>query len=116
MATALSLSQAAGQAFDNLEVWWETDQMQSRIVLFCAQTLPLFPQGQPTNNPVSNWITVFWSVGAVMPSADVPIMQLTDASEILYRLCWMADFLTGNGITSGQAASLLALYNAIIGF
>ncbi len=119
MATATTLSQAAGQAFDNLHIQWLANQLggaTGRIVLFCEATLALFPESLPASNPVSNWITVFWALGIRLPTTNVPVDQLTDAAEILYRLCWMAFSLIGNGITTAQAAALLAQYNAIIGF
>lgn len=116
MATALSLDQAAGQAFDNLQIRWFANQLKTAIIQFCQQTLIIFPQSQVTGNPVSNWITVFWSLGEQMPSTNVPIEQLTFAAEILYRLCWMAFSLIGNGINAPQGSALLTRYNLLIGF
>lgn len=116
MAMATTLDQAAGQAFDNLAVFFDTNQLKSRVTTFCAQSIGIFPQQEADSNPVSNWITVFAALAARMPSSNVPIDQLTAAAEILYRLCWMAFSIIGNGITSGQAALLLAEFNVVLGF
>lgn len=119
MATATTLSQAAGQAYDNLHILWLANQLggpSGRIALFCQNSLPLFPASLPGGTPVGNWLTVFYSLGVRLPATNVPINQLTESAQILYRLCWMAFVLIGNGISTAQAAQLLAQYNAIIGF
>jgi len=116
MAMATTLSQAAGQSFDNLAVFFDTNQLKSRIATFCTQTNPIFPQQENGSHPVSNWIAVFAALAARMPSSSVPIDQLTAAAEILYRLCWMAFGLIGNGITTAQASALLTSFNLILGF
>lgn len=119
MATALTLSQAAGQAFDNLHIRWLANQLggaSGRISLFCQAALPIFPNSLAGGLPVANWLSVFFSLGVQLPTTNVPIDQLTEAAQILYRLCWMAFSLIGNGITTTQAAQLLAQVNAIIGF
>jgi hypothetical protein len=119
MATATTLDQAAGQAFDNLHIQWLANQLggnSGRIALFCQNSLPIFPASLPGGAPVGNWLTVFYALGVTLPVTNVPIDRLTDAAQILYRLCWMAFSLIGNGITTSQAAQLLAQYNAILGF
>jgi len=119
MAVATTLSQAAGQAYDNLHIRWLANQLggtSGRIAIFCQQALPVFPPSLEGGKPVANWLTLFYALGVELPVSDVPIQQLTDAAQILYRLCWMAFSLIGQGITTGQAAQLLALVNTIIGF
>jgi hypothetical protein len=117
MATATTLSQAAGQAYDNLHIRWLANQLKSVLASFSAATLNTFPQSAPSNNPVSNWLTLIAALAAPMPATNVPIEQLTEAAEFVYRLCWMANFLQSTGgITNTQANFLLASYNAIIGF
>lgn len=117
MATATSLAQAAGQAFDNLHIRWLANQLKSVLAAFSQATLPTFPESAPNSNPVSNWLTLVGALAQPMPATNVPIDQLTDAAEFVYRLCWMASFLqTSGGITNAQANFLLASYNAIIGF
>lgn len=119
MATATTLSQAAGQAFDNLHVRWVANQLggpAGRISLFCQACLPIFPAEDAGSTPISNWLTLFYAQGSQLPAVGVPIDQLTASAEILYRLCWLASALTGSGITSAQATQLLAQVNTIIGF
>jgi hypothetical protein len=116
MAMATTLSQAAGQSFDNLAVFFDTNQLKSRVTTFCAQTIGIFPQQESGSHPVSNWIAVFAALSARMPTSAVPIDQLTAAAEILYRLCWMAFSIIGNGITTAQASALLNSFNLILGF
>ncbi len=119
MATATTLSQAAGQAFDNLHVLWLANQLggtSGRIALFCQGSLPIFPPTLPGGEPVGNWLAVFYALGVTLPTTNVPISQLTEAAQILYRLCWMAFSVIGNGISTAQATQLLAQYNTIIGF
>ena len=117
MATAVSLSQAAGQAFDNLHIRWLANQMKSTLTIFASTALPTFPEADPSSNPVSNWLTLIAALAAPMAATNVPIEQLTTAAQFVYRLCWVASFLQAQGgITNTQATFLLATYNAIIGF
>jgi hypothetical protein len=116
MAIATSLPAAAGQAFDNLHVRWQANQLRTNLSLFCEQTLVIFPQSAPDSNPVSNWITVLWALSSQLAATNVPIVQLTQAAEIVYRLCWMASALFGHGVDFVQQATLLAKYNVFIGF
>jgi hypothetical protein len=117
MAHAISLAQAAGQAFDNLNVRFQADLLKAVLTQFWQATINLFPESDVNSHPVSNWITVIAALADPMPVTDVPLEQLTDAAEFVYRLCWMASFLqSSGGITNGQATSLLGFYNIIIGF
>jgi len=117
MATATSLAQAAGQAFDNLQVRWLSSQLKNTLINFWSANLDLFPQQIQASHPVSNWLVIIAALGQVMPTGVPPITQLTDAAEAVYRLCWMASFLQGTGaISNTQALTLLASYNTIIGF
>jgi hypothetical protein len=117
MATATSLAQAAGQAYDNLHIRWLANGLQSTLTIFWQTTIDTFPEAAPNSNPVSNWLTLIAALAAPMPATNVPIDQLTQAAEFVYRLCWMASFLqSSGGITNTQAAFLLATYNVIIGF
>lgn len=116
MAIATSLAEAAGQAYDNLHVRWQANQLHTNLVLFCQTTLATFPQDDPGGNPVSNWITMLWALADQLAATNVPITQLTDSAEIVYRLCWMASALINNGVTFVQQAVLLQKYNIYIGF
>ena len=117
MATALTLAQAAGQAYDNLHIHWLANGLKATLTTFWQTTLDSFPESEPTSHPVSNWLTLIAGLTATLPSTNVPINQLTQAAQYVYRLCWMASFLqTQGGITNTQASFLLASYNVIIGF
>lgn len=117
MAIASSLEQAAGQAFDNLQIRWLANGLKSAVTTFSSDTLVAFPQQQQLANPVSNWITVLSALGQDLTPTNVPIDLLTDAAEIVYRLCWMAATLRDNSnITTAQASFLLSRYNVLIGF
>lgn len=119
MATALTLAQAAGQAYDNLHIRWLSNQLGGDggvIILLCRAALPIFPESLPGGVPVSNWLTVFYALGAQLPASNVTINQLTEAAQVLYRLCWMASVLVGNGISTAQGTQLLAIVNTIVGF
>lgn len=117
MAHALTLPQAAGQAFDNLNVHFLADQLQAVLTLFWEATINIFPESDVNSHPVSNWITVIAALAGPMPVTNVPLEQLTAAAEFVYRLCWMASFLqTSGGITNAQATALLGFYNTVIGF
>lgn len=117
MATATTLAQAAGQAFDNLHIRWLANGLKSVLTAFWQQTLPTFPESEPNSHPVSNWLTLIAVIADDIPATNVPVDQLTIAAQRLYRLCWMGSVLQqSGGITNAQAAFLLASYNAIIGF
>lgn len=116
MATALNLQQAAGQAYDNLHIRWLANQMRSRCILLCQNTVSIFPEQLPGGLPVANWIAILWAQAVKFPSSNVPISDLTIAAESLYRMCWMGFSIINNGITTTQASLLLAQVNSIIGF
>jgi hypothetical protein len=117
MTAALTLAAAAGQAYDNLALRSIANQAKTRLAIFCSQNLPLFPESQIAAHPVSNWLTVLSAITDLLPTANITLTQLTSASQALYRLCWMADFLQNSGgITVSQGNTLLASYNTIIGF
>jgi hypothetical protein len=117
MATALTLAQAAGQAFDNLHVRWLANQLKQTLTLFWETTLSEFPESEPSSHPVSNWLTLISGLADPMPVTNVPIDQLSVAANFVYRLCWMANFLQSTGgISNTQATFLLQSYNVIIGF
>ncbi len=117
MATATTLAQAAGQAFDNLHIRWLSNSLKGALTTFCQTTLDTFPEAQPDFHPVSNWLVLISGFAVTLPTTNVPINQLTTAAQYVYRLCWMASFLQSSGqISTTQANFLLASYNVIIGF
>ena len=114
MTTALTLPQAAGLAFDNLQVKWLIggSLLKNRINQFWGFSKSLFPDQAASGRPVANWLTLIAGLESVMPSSQAPIGQLTTAAEYVYRTCWMAEALRVQSlITSAQATALLANYN-----
>ena len=111
MATATTLPIAAGQAFDNLQLWWIIGALKTRIAFFCSTVNALFPQSVEATHPISNWVAVLFAIEEQMPVGIATITELTDAAEALYRMCWMTFTLINNGITPAQGAAVLAAYN-----
>lgn len=119
MAHATSLAQAAGQAFDNLNIHFQASQLKGTLALFAQATINIFPEADVNSHPVSNWITVIAALADQMPATNIPLEQLTESAEFVYRLCWMASFLQTTSpqqITNAQATALLGFYNTVIGF
>lgn len=115
MAAQLNLAAAAGAAFDNLQIWWGTNNLKSRLQLFWTSILPTFVDADVPSRPVSNWITVLAALTSQLAATNVPIGQLTESADVVYRLCWMAQALKDMGqITPTQASSLLAFYNTYL--
>lgn len=117
MATAATLEQAAGQAFDNLYAKWVAGTAKTNLVAFAAAALPVFPESEPASHPISNWAAVIGSSAAVMPNGNsftfVNYDLIVAAANYLYRMCWMASKLeTQTSITTAQGVALLAAYNA----
>jgi hypothetical protein len=117
VTAAVTLAQAAGQAFDNLSARYVAGQLKTRLTIFWGDNLTNFPEAEPDSHPVSNWLILIASLADQMPTGTPPLTQLTAAAEAVYRLCWMASFLQSTGaISTAQANALLGSYNAIIGF
>lgn len=115
MTAAPTLAAAAGQAFDNLTSHYIAGNLKITLDQFWGANLDSFPESEPNSHPVSNWLTVIAALADIMPTGQPPLVQLTQAAEAVYRLCWMASFLRGSGgISHDQADALLASYNAII--
>lgn len=116
MATATTLSQAAGQCADNMDVWWQINQLKVRLQAFGGQLFAVFPDDNADARPVADWLTVL--ICTIEPmSNSMTIGQFADTSQIMYRLLWMASYLqTSNLITTAQANSVLTAYNGNIGF
>lgn len=115
MPFAANLAQAAGMTFDNMQLWWITNQLKVRLDQFWSGVLSDFPESDVTSHPVSNWLTVIASLADTFPSI-MNLTQLTQAAEAVYRLCWMASYLQGTGgISNTQAVNLLSGYNSTIG-
>ncbi len=116
MTLAATLPKAAGLAADNINVHWINNSLKSRLTQLWQNSLASFGDSDVNSRPVSNWLTVLSVQADQMPSTNVPIEQVSAASQTVYRLCWMGSaLLTSGGITAGQAADLLAAYNAALG-
>ncbi len=114
MTTALTLPEAAGLAFDNLQVWWliPGTQLKNRLNAFWSFSLSLFPDSDPKGRPVANWLTLLAGLERIMANSQAPIEQLSAAAQYVYRACWMAQFLRTSGqISVAQANNLLGNYN-----
>lgn len=115
MPFATTLAQAAGQAEDNMTVWFAFNQLKVRLQAFAGQLFNLFPDDNQNSRPVANWLTVL--IGVVQPmSNSMTEVQLADTSQIMYRLLWMAsDLQSSSLITTAQANAVLTAYNGQIG-
>ena len=117
MTAAPTLAAAAGDAFDNLQLRFVAGTIKTQLTIFWQQVLPTFPESQPGAQPVADWLTVLAALTNDMATGTPPLIQLTGAAEVMYRLCWMASFqATTGGISNTQALFLLASYNALIAF
>lgn len=117
MAPAASLAAAAGQAADNLQLRYLANQLKTQLNLFWSQNIGLFPDSQPNNHPMANWLILIAALEQPMPTGQPPLQQLTAAQNLVYRLCWMGSFSQGAGlITPTQGNTLLASYNSLIAF
>lgn len=115
MATASTLQEAAGQAYDNLEISWLSNNLKTNTRDFAAAVLSQFPDENANARPVANWATILSSFSKVMPATNVPQTELTSAVEVVYKACWLASYLTTTTpqmVTTAQAAAMLASYNA----
>lgn len=116
MTLAATLPQAAGLAYDNINVHWINNSLTSRLTNLWQTALPSFGESEVNSRPVSNWLVVLSVQSANMPNTHVPLDQVSAAAQTVYRMCWMASVLQANGgITAGQAADLLAAYNSTLG-
>jgi len=117
MATAIDLHAAAAESYQNLEGKWFAGTIKTNLVSFWQASLPSFPEGEVNSHPVSNWLAIIASAAQNMESGNsflfVPFEEMANVSGYVYRLCSMAaELQTDNVITAGQAATLLAAYNA----
>ena len=116
MTIALNLTNAAGLAFDNLQVKWLSNHLKDSLQNFWIPLLPLFPDINDAQRPVSNWLIIIATFSDLISQTSVPISDLTLAAEYVYRMCWMTDVLRASGaITSAQATAVLGAYNGNIG-
>lgn len=117
MATAATLEQAAGQAYTNLSTVWAIDQLKTKLTQFwqacIGPTNDLFPEQNQNSHPIANWMTIIAAISTEIPVILVPVEDLSAAATAVYKVCWLGFDLAARGlITAGQAAGLLAAYNA----
>lgn len=118
MASALTLIQAAQQAWDNLYAQWSTGDLKQQLELFVDDLLATFPDGNPGGRPVANWLTLLDALQQDMSQggpgtafSDPGAMRM--AASYVYKLCYMTNELqTDTAITGAQAAAVLAAYNS----
>lgn len=118
MAMAADLKEAAYLSYPQASLLWTAGLAQLRTALnnFIVGASPLFEDAVANDRPVGNWLIPMKSIAAVMPGVAVPIGQLNNAVEVLYRMCYAAYInFQRNLITSDQAVALLALWNTLFG-
>ncbi len=115
MAAATTLQEAAGSAFDNLQVWFAISnaQAQARLNAFWGTIIGSFPTTDVKSRPIQNWIAVLAAQTTQIPSTPAhDLVSLDAAAQVVYRLCWnVSDMATRGNITAGQAAAVLTAYN-----
>lgn len=112
MPPALTLPQAAGASFDNLQLKWVSDNLKSSMTIFANGIRGVGSEQEPDTHPIRNWFALISSLADLMASFDVPIGDLTVSAEYIYRICWVTQQLLDQGlISSGQATAILTQYN-----
>lgn len=116
MTAAVTLQEAAGSAFDNLQVWFSISngQAQVRLAAFWSGIIGLFPVSDIKSRPIQNWIAVLAAQTTQIPLTPAhDLVALDAASQVVYRICWNVSDLETNGfITGAQATTVLVTYNA----
>ena len=113
MATAPTLLAAAGQAFDNLYIRWQTNQLRVRVIAFCTAAALTFPDDNARSRPVGNWLIVIRGYVEPLPAVSIELDDLNALAQQIYRICYLASQLNTSGdVTNAQATALLANYNA----
>ncbi len=110
MATAVDLTEAAQQSWDNLTVLAIAGTLRTRLLAFCATCVPLYPQGEAAGHPVANWLAVLngFATDMATTAGEWPLLRI--AADLVYRLCFMAQQLTSSLPT--ETTATLAAYNA----
>jgi hypothetical protein len=123
---ALNLGQAANEAYLNLQAKWNVS-LKNALNAFWQAVIDTFPDQETKSHPTSNWIVIIASMAERMNTGNgdpntataVPIEDLINAANAVYRLCLMTRFLQDTGqITAAQGStgpnSILVRYNAFI--
>lgn len=113
-----TLKDAADNVWGDINSFWQVGTLKERTTdfyeLLCV-TNTTFPDGQPNNHPVANWLATLSGFVELTEEPAVTRMLLTDFTTIakmLYRLLWMTKYLRDNGkLTSAQATAVLSAFN-----
>jgi len=118
---AANLQAAAAAAYTNLDTQWVAGTLKTALTTFWQSIDATFPDQSPNNQPIGNWIALIAAVAYECPATPPfgvgnPKDQWTffnTAAQYVYRICWLGDYLDGQGlISSAQATALLAAFNA----
>jgi len=118
---AVSLQDAASQAYGLIAAQWEAGTLQVAFAGFNADVATVFPsQGGDNTAPertVSNWLVSGKSIENDIPMGPAMASYLTvnQASQYVFQICWAADDASTSvplRITVAQAAAILAAFNA----
>jgi hypothetical protein len=124
MPPVADLIGAADQCAVDLDVRWQADTLNTRLVAFAAAATAIFPTNVANNAPMANWCAVisafapsvinFSQTGFGVSIGQNSIPQYQTAVDYVYRFCKLAYYynLTLGLITNAQAAALTAAYNA----
>lgn len=114
MATEPDLETAAENAWNNLMPFWIAGTAATRMTAFVTAVLAALPEQQEGAHPAVNWVIQIQALASTMnanPQADVGALR--DGATLIYHTCFMANQLNVQTlITAGQAAAILAAYNA----
>lgn len=112
MTAALNLPEAAGAAFDNLQLKWVSDNLKSSMTIFASNVKFIGSEAEVNTHPIRNWFALISSLATQLGVSDVPIGDLTVSAEYVYRICWVTQQLRDqNLITINQATDMLTAYN-----
>lgn len=117
MPAAANLRAAASQSYDDLVKQWTADTLRDALLAFATAVQATFPEDVANNRPVGAWLTIILAKATNMSTTvtDITASDVASSSFDVYRICWLADYFNAQGlITVGQAAALLAAYNANI--
>lgn len=114
MTLAATLPEAAGLAQQNLFPLWLADSLKTDVTAFAAalNASGLFQNQMPNDHPMINWTSVISALGTRLPATAVSYLQLDEAIDYVFRICWMANTTL---YSTAQKTAVLAAYNAAFG-
>ena len=118
MTIAANLREAAGLAYENLYIPWQTNLLKAKLNNFNFQLNGTFLDAVPTDRPVGNWFIPSTALARAMPSANVSLSDLNAAAQLIYRICWATDAARNTSpplITLAQYNAVLTAYNGVWG-